>query len=47
MFKPPNLQEAHQFFLSVPFEGAHSALADAEACARVYFALQARAKVAV
>lgn len=45
-FKPPNLQEAHQFFLGVPFEGAHGAMADAEACARVYFALQARAKVA-
>lgn len=39
-FKPPNLQEAHEFFLGEKFEGAHSALADAHACARVYFALQ-------
>jgi len=39
-FKPPTLQEAHQHFVGVPFEGAHSARADAEACARVYFALQ-------
>lgn len=39
-FKPPNLQEAHEYFLGDKFEGAHSALADAHACARVYFALQ-------
>lgn len=38
-FKQPNLQEAHQHFLGAPFEGAHGALADAEACARVYFAM--------
>jgi DNA polymerase-3 subunit epsilon len=44
-YKPPNLQEAHQHFLGETFEGAHSALADAEACARVYFAMQ-KAKVA-
>lgn len=41
-FKPPNMQEAHEFFLGVPFEDAHSARADAEACARVYFAIQQR-----
>lgn len=45
-FKPPNLQEAHQFFLGEGFEGAHSATADAEACARVYFALLDRVKAA-
>jgi DNA polymerase-3 subunit epsilon len=38
-YKPPNLQEAHKHFLGVEFEGAHGALADAEACARVYFAM--------
>jgi DNA polymerase III epsilon subunit-like protein len=40
-YKQPNLQEAHQHFLGQTFEGAHGALADAEACARVYFALTA------
>lgn len=39
-FKPPNLQEAHQHFLGEPFEGAHRARADAQACARIYFAMQ-------
>lgn len=38
-YKQPNLQEAHQHFLGQTFEGAHGALADAEACARVYFAM--------
>lgn len=38
-YKQPNLQEAHQHFLGESFEGAHGALADAEACARVYFAM--------
>lgn len=38
-FKPPTLQEAHQHFLGEAFEGAHGARADAEACARVYFAM--------
>lgn len=37
--KPPNLQEAHKHFLGSEFDGAHSALADARACARVYFAM--------
>lgn len=39
-FKPPNMQEAHQHFLGEAFDGAHSARADAEACGRVYFAMQ-------
>lgn len=37
--KPPNLQEAHKHFLGSEFDGAHGALADAQACARVYFAM--------
>ncbi|NID15013.1 3'-5' exonuclease [Luteibacter yeojuensis] len=45
-FKPPNLQEAHQHFLGQTFEGAHSALEDAHACARVYFAIQALTRAA-
>lgn len=44
--KPPNLQEAHQHFLGEAFEGAHGALADARACARVYFAMNPIAEVA-
>ncbi|MES2347059.1 MAG: 3'-5' exonuclease [Pseudomonadota bacterium] len=38
-FKPPNLNEAHQFFFGRPHEGAHRAMSDAEGCARVYFAI--------
>ena len=44
--KPPNLQEAHQHFLGAPFEGAHGALADARACAAVYFAMNPATAVA-
>lgn len=40
-YKWPTLAEAHQFFLGRGFEGAHDAGADVEACARVYFAIQA------
>jgi len=36
-FKWPTLQEAHKHFFGVEFDGAHSALADVEACARIYF----------
>ncbi|MGH8158413.1 MAG: 3'-5' exonuclease [Rhodanobacter sp.] len=38
-YKPPNLQEAHKHFFGTEFDGSHSALADARACARVYFEL--------
>lgn len=34
-FKPPNLMEAHEFFVGERFAGSHSALADARACMRV------------
>ena len=37
-FKTPTLTEAHQHFFGEAFEGAHSAISDARACARVYFA---------
>lgn len=42
-FKPPNLSEAHRHFFGEDFEGAHSAIADARACARVFFEMRRRA----
>jgi len=36
-FKWPNLQEAHLHFFSEEFASAHSALADVQACARIFF----------
>lgn len=39
-YKWPKLVEAHQHFFGKGFEGAHDAMADVRACARVYFALQ-------
>jgi DNA polymerase III epsilon subunit-like protein len=38
-YKPPNLQEAHKHFFGAEFEGAHGAMADAKACARIYYAM--------
>lgn len=45
-FKQPNLAEAYRFFTGEELTGAHRAKADAEGCARVYFALQALQSVA-
>lgn len=42
-YKWPTLDEAHRHLCGGPVTHAHDALADVEACARVYFALQARA----
>lgn len=39
-YKWPKLTEAHQFFFNEPFAGAHDALSDVRACARIYFHLQ-------
>ncbi|MGP9826858.1 3'-5' exonuclease [Ectopseudomonas khazarica] len=39
-FKQPNLAEAYRFFTGEEMQGAHRAKADAEGCARVYFALR-------
>lgn len=39
-FKQPNLAEAYRHFTGEELDGAHRAKADAEGCARVYFALQ-------
>ena len=42
-YKPPNLAEALKFFTGDEHTNAHRARPDAEACARIYFAMQARA----
>lgn len=44
--KNPTMAEAHRHFFGEDFEGAHSALSDAQACARVYYALNPIAEVA-
>lgn len=38
-YKWPKLVEAYQHFFSESFEGAHDALADVRACARIYYHL--------
>jgi DNA polymerase III epsilon subunit-like protein len=35
-YKWPSLQEAHQVLLGCSFDGAHDAMADVKACARIY-----------
>jgi DNA polymerase III epsilon subunit-like protein len=40
--KWPRLQEAHQYALGKPFEGAHDAMADVRACAAIYRWLKTR-----
>lgn len=42
-WKWPKLIEAHNHAFGVGFDGAHDALADVRACAKVYFWLQAQA----
>jgi DNA polymerase III epsilon subunit-like protein len=44
--KTPKLVEAYRFFFGEDYDGAHSALADARACARVFFELRRREEVA-
>lgn len=46
-YKAPNLKEAHKFFTGEDFDGAHDALADVWACARVFWAIQDRQKAGV
>ena len=44
--KSPNLGECIQFFFNEKLEGAHDALVDVRACARVYFEIQRRQQAA-
>lgn len=44
-FKAPNLDEAHRHFFGRPHEGAHRAMADADAAARLYLALTQPARI--
>lgn len=44
--KSANLREAYRHFFGVDFVGAHSAMADAQACFEVYTAIKAAASVA-
>lgn len=39
-YKWPALSELHQMLFGIPYEGAHRAASDAEACARCFFALK-------
>jgi DNA polymerase III epsilon subunit-like protein len=39
-YKWPSLTELHRHLFGTPFEGAHGALADAEACQRCFFRLR-------
>ena len=41
-YKYPNLMELHTFLFQEGFDGAHSALADVQACARSFFELKKR-----
>lgn len=45
-FKSPKLVESYQFLFGETFDGAHDALVDTRACARVYFELLDRGLVA-
>ena len=45
-FKTANLSEAYRHFMGCDFENAHSALADVNACAAVYFSIQDMEKAA-
>lgn len=45
-FKKANLGECYRFFFNEELEGAHDALIDTRGCARVYYALEDRAKTA-
>jgi DNA polymerase III subunit epsilon len=43
-FKWPRLQEAHKHAFGIEFDGAHDAMADVRACAKLYFWIQEQKK---
>lgn len=45
-FKWPQLAEAHRYFTGEDFDGAHDALVDVKACARVFYYLPRAEKLA-
>lgn len=36
-YKNPSLTECHEYFFGTAFDGAHGAVADMKACAKVFF----------
>ncbi len=45
IYKWPKLQETYKFLFGEEFEGAHDAMADVRACARIYFELRNRSVI--
>lgn len=44
-YKWPNLLEAHQYYLGEGFDSAHDAMADTQACMRIFFEMVKRGEI--